>query len=121
MLARLQGPVAVQGRPLRILNKVDGVGTIESTVARGKSSKATATWSYRLSLADSSGISLNPTTPPVRCDRNLKGYATSVGCVVPGVTPVLAYSRTGAYPQLARHIGDAQNSGWKANIPRARR
>ena len=36
---------------------------------------------------------------------------TKVGCVFPDYTPVMDYSRNGRFPELARHIEEAQNSG----------
>lgn len=49
-------------------------------------------------------------TPRLRCDNALPGSSTP-GCVFPDYTPVHQYSRTGLYPELARHIADAQGSG----------
>jgi hypothetical protein len=65
-----------------------------------------------------------PSTPdssqqlPVRCDHALPG-TSSIGCVFPAYTPVAIYSRTGPYPELARHLGDAQASGLPGAYPGA--
>lgn len=48
--------------------------------------------------------------PLIRCDNALPGV-NQVGCVFPDRAPTLQYSRDGLFPQLARHIGDAQASG----------
>jgi hypothetical protein len=55
----------------------------------------------------------------VRCDEALKGYATSVGCVVPAYVPTISYVGTGV-PQLRNHIQDAQGSGLPGAYPKGR-
>ncbi|RZU51293.1 deoxyribonuclease NucA/NucB [Krasilnikovia cinnamomea] len=103
---------------LSVANKVDGVATIKSNVARGKSSTMTATWAYRMSLGDvDASPSIIDASERVRCDQQLKGYPTSVGCVVPSVVPTFTYSRTGNFRELARHIYDAQNSQLPGKYP----
>jgi len=48
--------------------------------------------------------------PLVRCDNALPGVS-STGCVFADVVPVMQYDRQGDFPQLADHIGKAQDSG----------
>ncbi|WP_367139808.1 MULTISPECIES: hypothetical protein [Streptomyces] len=68
--------------------------------------------------------------PQVRCDNafdddgNNSGDPAFVtratvgaGCVFNGVMPVMIYSKSGAYPTLARHIGAAQASGLPGAYP----
>jgi len=59
---------------------------------------------------------VNSSQPPVvRCDNDTPGV--DVGCVSPDYTPVLIYAQSGPYPELARHILDAQNSGLPGAYP----
>lgn len=59
---------------------------------------------------------ISTTPPPVRCDNALPGKAVP-GCIFPDYIPVMTYSLTGAYPELARHINDAQASGLPGAYP----
>ncbi|HEV2779407.1 MAG TPA: hypothetical protein VGX25_08390 [Actinophytocola sp.] len=56
------------------------------------------------------------TPPQVRCDSATPGKG--VGCIVPDYTPWLVYNLSGPYPQLARHILDAQSSGLPVRLNR---
>ncbi|MFD2418259.1 NucA/NucB deoxyribonuclease domain-containing protein [Amycolatopsis pigmentata] len=49
-------------------------------------------------------------TPAVRCD-NMFSTSIAAGCVVPTVKPVMIYELGGPYPELARHIQEAQAKG----------
>jgi hypothetical protein len=49
----------------------------------------------------------NFTTPNVRCDNALPGIPYA-GCTIPEFSPVLAYSLSGPYPEVAAHIQSAQ-------------
>ncbi|MFB4317270.1 hypothetical protein [Actinomadura sp. 21ATH] len=49
-------------------------------------------------------------TPEIRCDNDVPGH-TIPGCVNDWYHPAMIYTRTGPYPQLARHIKAAQDSG----------
>jgi len=68
--------------------------------------------------------------PQIRCDNAFSDdgddsgdpgvglrATLGAGCVFPGITPVMTYSKTGAYPTLAEHIDDAQNSGLPGKYP----
>ena len=48
--------------------------------------------------------------PRVRCDFALPGMI-GAGCVFDEFVPVLTYNLSGPFPELARHIRDAQSSG----------
>lgn len=47
---------------------------------------------------------------PARCDNATPGRS-NVGCVVPDYIPIQAFSRSGAYPEFAYHVSQAQASG----------
>jgi hypothetical protein len=59
---------------------------------------------------------LTLTAPEVRCDDATPGK--DIGCVFANVTPVLTYSLSWPYPELARHIADAQGSGLPSLLTR---
>lgn len=50
---------------------------------------------------------------PARCDNAVPGRA--VGCVVPSYIPLQAFSRSGAYPEFAYHVQEAQRSGLRGS------
>jgi hypothetical protein len=58
-----------------------------------------------------------PSTPTVvqpsqvRCDNALTVAGSTPGCVIPHFPPTMFYSLGGPYPELAHHIGVAQESG----------
>ncbi|MGW7283731.1 NucA/NucB deoxyribonuclease domain-containing protein [Streptomyces sp. NPDC054844] len=52
----------------------------------------------------------------VRCDNATKGVS-AVGCVFRDYAPVNVVSRSGLYPNYARHIADAQASGLPGAYP----
>lgn len=48
----------------------------------------------------------------IRCDDSLPAdNNTKPGCIYPEVTPVLTYSASGPYPQIAHHVSLAEASG----------
>ncbi|MFV2210877.1 hypothetical protein ACFHW2_11715 [Actinomadura sp. LOL_016] len=47
----------------------------------------------------------------IRCDRAVPAQSVRVGCVFPQFAPTMTYQLTGPYPELARHIKMAQESG----------
>lgn len=53
---------------------------------------------------------------PVRCDNDTKGVSTP-GCVFKDYAPVNVVSLSGLYPNYARHIQDAQQSGLPGAYP----
>jgi len=75
----------------------------------GRVLSGTATASLRFQPPDALPSTLAKVpTPTVRCDNK---FARTIGCVLPDVAPVLIYSLSGPYPQLAAHIRDAQSLG----------
>jgi hypothetical protein len=50
-------------------------------------------------------------TVDVRCDNALPGAPRQVGCVNLQAVPVISYSLTGPWPEVAKHIKDAQATG----------
>jgi hypothetical protein len=50
-------------------------------------------------------------TVDVRCDNALPGAPRQVGCVNLQAVPVISYSQTGPWPDVAKHIKDAQATG----------
>lgn len=73
--------------------------------------QATAAWLFTKAGATPSNTISLP-VPPVRCDNALPG-TSKPGCVMPYI-PELAYAKAGEYPELAKHIQDAQNT---RNLP----
>ncbi|WP_432033698.1 NucA/NucB deoxyribonuclease domain-containing protein [Streptomyces antibioticus] len=73
--------------------------------------QASASWVFtKAGATPSNEISLP--TPPVRCDNALPG-TSKPGCVMPYI-PEMVYAKAGEYPELAKHIEDAQNT---QNLP----
>ena len=97
--------------------RADFNSSIDANVSTGKRRSMTAHIRYQFFKYDvrPSGV-VKATSNTVRCDKALKG-ATTTGCVVPSYVPVMKYSKTGRYPQLARHIAAAQKSGLPGAYP----
>lgn len=72
-------------------------------------SVASWTFSNREWVAPSEPTKLS--TVDVRCDNALPGAPRQVGCVTLAAVPVLSYSQTGPWPEVAKHIKDAQATG----------
>jgi hypothetical protein len=81
--------------------------------AVGTSYTTMSWWFTKPGAIDSVHIPSNP--PQVRCDNNMPGIGP--GCVFGGYMPVMVYSLSGPYPQLAQHISDAQSSGLPGAYP----
>jgi hypothetical protein len=107
--------------PVVIGKTVTMRGKISMRISKGKvirTGAAMVTW-----LTKTGGYSTNAAetvTPAVRCDWNLHGQPRSVGCIVPGVVPYYPYYLDGGYPELARHIKLAQDSGLPGKYPGGR-
>ena len=90
-------------------------GFIKASVRKGKRAQMTAKWKWHFYSPGFSGWLdrkyMQLSTPNVRCDHANPMDSRSVGCIVPGSTPWVTYSLSGAYPTLAHHIRDAQSSG----------
>ncbi|WP_086564750.1 hypothetical protein [Streptomyces africanus] len=54
----------------------------------------------------------------VRCDNALPGAPRRVGCVTLAAVLVISYSQTGPWPEVAKHILDAQATGLPASTAR---
>jgi hypothetical protein len=95
-----------------------GEAYFDTTVTAGGRGSSATTWSFFFTKPNTTpSATATITAPTVRCDQALPGRATSVGCIFPGYIPTMVYSRSGAYPELARHIGDAQASGLPGAYP----
>jgi hypothetical protein len=88
--------------------------TISSTVSGSLGTSATS-WFYTFTNTAWNPVTFSSQSSPVRCDNATPGR--SAGCVNSSYTPYIVYSRTGAYSELARHIGDAQVSGLPGAYP----
>ncbi|MGW6456008.1 NucA/NucB deoxyribonuclease domain-containing protein [Streptomyces sp. NPDC055078] len=91
----------------------DGESYFNSTATtRGAVGHADTEWTYQynapLWITPSTPITVSP--PRVRGDHALPG-PTRAGVVFPDYVPTMQYSRTGPYPELAKHIAEAQASG----------
>lgn len=94
----------------------DAVGNwiMKSTIAtRPKGQRGTgtgqATWNFTNPQWDGPSTDMTLGTLDVRCDHALPGN-TKPGCVMPQYIPQMVYSKSGAYPELAKHIEYAQNT-----------
>jgi hypothetical protein len=82
--------------------------TTINTATKGQvgEGQASAAWVFnKPGVSQSNEIALP--TPPVRCDNALPGTSRP-GCTMPYI-PEMVYNKAGEYPELARHIEDAQN------------
>lgn len=86
--------------------------TIDTKASKQRGTgRSIATMRFRNSewLAPSEPLKLS--TLEVRCDNALPGAPKQVGCVNLRAVPVISYSTTGPWPQIAKHIKDAQADG----------
>jgi hypothetical protein len=81
--------------------------------AVGTATTTMSWWFTKPGVVPTQTVTSNP--PQVRCDNNTPGLGP--GCVFPGYMPVMTYSLSGPYPQLAQHISDAQSSGLPGAYP----
>jgi hypothetical protein len=88
--------------------------TTIQTSPKGQKGEGQATAVWRFTKAGWAGPSddIVLPTPPVRCDNALPG-TSKTGCVMSYI-PEMVYAENGEYPELARHIKDAQNT---QNLP----
>jgi len=99
-------------RTLPTHQDVTVVGGVEPSLAKGTAATINSYWT--LDIWNASPLSttayLDAYSVRTRCDNQawtLKGE----GCVVPWFDPLLTYSKTGKYPEVARHIEKALKSG----------
>ncbi|WP_329560931.1 NucA/NucB deoxyribonuclease domain-containing protein [Streptomyces uncialis] len=91
------------------------IDTTIDTSRRGQQGSGRGVISWR--MTNPRWGSSNPaevSTSDVRCDTALPGRTRQVGCVNPGYIPEMVYSKTGPYPELAKHIAYAQD---EKNLP----
>ncbi|OJF15412.1 NucA/NucB deoxyribonuclease domain-containing protein [Couchioplanes caeruleus] len=103
-----------------LTNSPDGESYHRSTATtRGSVGAATVTWSYFFTnptwTAPSTPVTITP--PATRCDHNLPGNNTVAGCIIRDIAPMLYYSISGPYEELAWHVLAAQDSGLAGSHP----
>ncbi|WP_406398510.1 NucA/NucB deoxyribonuclease domain-containing protein [Streptomyces uncialis] len=86
--------------------------TTINTAARNQKGTGTsvASWRFANPAWATPSNSTRLATTDVRCDNALPGTTRQVGCVNPGYIPVVSYSTTGPWPELAKHIRYAQDT-----------
>lgn len=97
---------------------VRGQGYVMPLINKGDTAWITSTWTIGANTPKTARIrtgAFNGRT--MRCDDVL-GTKISRGCAVQGYTAGINYSSTGAYPQFARHVKAAQNSGLPQKLTR---
>uniref|UniRef100_UPI003F4975A2 NucA/NucB deoxyribonuclease domain-containing protein n=1 Tax=Saccharothrix espanaensis TaxID=103731 RepID=UPI003F4975A2 len=94
-------------------SKANGEFYVDSTsTARWAIGTASTKVSFWFTHPRWASNSASATAPTVRCDNALPGTsAPPSGCVFRDYQPVMVYSLTGSYPELAAHIRDAQAAG----------
>ncbi|GLW13250.1 hypothetical protein Misp01_83780 [Microtetraspora sp. NBRC 13810] len=89
-----------------------------SPTGTGQIGFARTHWNYTLTNPQwPNSIVFSEVSPIVRCDNALPGSNVGRGCIVSDYIPQVDYSLTGQYPELARHIADAQASGLPGAYP----
>jgi hypothetical protein len=117
---RAEAPASFPASNMNPRYPVSGEAFFNSGVATsGGIGYARTFWNYTITSPNwTNSLVFSESSPDVRCDAVLPGGTSAGrGCIVPAFTPVIEYSRTGPYPELARHIGDAQASGLPGAYP----
>jgi len=73
--------------------------------------RSVASWTFTNSQWVAPSEPTKHSTVDVRCDNALPGAPRQVGCVNLQAVPVISYSLTGPWPEIADHIKDAQATG----------
>jgi hypothetical protein len=73
--------------------------------------RSVASWTFTNSQWAAPSEPTKHSTVDVRCDNALPGAPRQVGCVNLQAVPVISYSLTGPWPEVADHIKDAQATG----------
>ena len=95
-----------------VMGNADGESYWEWTGAKGTSAFGSSSWTITFrSPGSRTPASLTQTAAQVRCDNALPGRAV-IGCVVPGIAPVIRYEGT-SFIEFGAHIAGAQASGLK--------
>ena len=101
--------------PLQPFQKVGfsiGQAVFTTTVsARGATATADTVFAYDIVHGGAvPSLTVADAPPTIRCDRALPDN-DSTGCAYPDATPTYQLALNGEFPELARHVNDAQNSG----------
>jgi hypothetical protein len=111
--------------PLQPFQKVGfsiGQAVFSTTVsARGEIATADTVFAYDIVHGDAvPSLTVADAPPTIRCDRALPDN-DSTGCAYPDVSPVYQLALNGEFPELARHVNDAQSSGLPGAYPQGPR
>ncbi|MEU9284364.1 hypothetical protein AB0D57_06450 [Streptomyces sp. NPDC048275] len=84
-----------------------------TATTRGSRGDSRAQWKYQYNSTQwvLPPEEINSVAPVTRGDHALPGRNTRPGVVFPESVPTMRYSLTGSYPELAKHIQEAQKSG----------
>ncbi|MEU1106634.1 NucA/NucB deoxyribonuclease domain-containing protein [Streptomyces tibetensis] len=86
--------------------------TINTAAAKQRGTgRSVASWTFTNPQWVAPSEPTKHSTVDVRCDNALPGAPRQVGCVNLQAVPVISYSQTGPWPDVAKHIKDAQATG----------
>ncbi|MEV5432703.1 NucA/NucB deoxyribonuclease domain-containing protein [Streptomyces sp. NPDC052701] len=86
--------------------------TINTTASKQRGTgRSVASWTFSNPEWVAPSEPTKHSTVDVRCDNALPGAPRQVGCVNLQAVPVISYSLTGPWPEVAQHIKDAQATG----------
>ncbi|GAA2919569.1 MULTISPECIES: NucA/NucB deoxyribonuclease domain-containing protein [Streptomyces] len=86
--------------------------TINTAAAKQRGSgRSVASWTFSNPEWVAPSEPTRHATVDVHCDNALPGAPSQVGCVNLQAVPVISYSLTGPWPEVAKHIKDAQATG----------
>ncbi|MEU1853720.1 NucA/NucB deoxyribonuclease domain-containing protein [Streptomyces sp. NPDC019990] len=86
--------------------------TINTAAAKQRGTgRSVASWTFTNPEWAAPSEPMKLSTVHVRCDNALPGAPRQVGCVNTQAVPVISYSQTGPWPEIAKHIKDAQATG----------
>ncbi|MFF7224776.1 NucA/NucB deoxyribonuclease domain-containing protein [Streptomyces massasporeus] len=86
--------------------------TINTAAAKQRGTgRSVASWTFSNPEWVAPSEPTRHSTVDVRCDNALPGASSQVGCVTLQAVPVISYSLTGPWPEVAKHIKDAQATG----------
>ncbi|AZS87220.1 hypothetical protein ELQ87_25525 [Streptomyces griseoviridis] len=91
--------------------------TTATTAGAVGEAKTSMYWEFKnTQWAKQPGLNRSQVPTPIRCDNNTKGVS-KVGCVFKDYVPTNVVSLSGLYPNYARHIKEAQESGLPGAYP----
>ncbi|MFC8349557.1 NucA/NucB deoxyribonuclease domain-containing protein [Streptomyces sp. NPDC057280] len=86
--------------------------TIDTSAAKQRGTgRSKASWRFTNPQWAGPSDAMKLATVDVRCDNALPGAPRQVGCVNLKAVPVIRYSLNGPWPDIAKHIKDAQAQG----------